>query len=265
MIHILTLPDGVNIFYFGNLNTNIEYINKLSFCQPDIDHKNYKVINVSNSISEDHRVANIVVNNKDLATREIKYFPEYQSPFNLERITIYLGPSGFTLKKNHLTSQVIDMWVNRNPKQLRLFPLSVIIWPPAFHLSSQILNDLNKHYIVVQDKPFKLPNNMVSNFVYDAYRDDVRCDKSKLKYKLINFKKHTMRFRYLKILVKKPVLNKDNISETSIAIKKNIRSKYKKYVKDYIYDVILHVADNKKHTKSMNDMTQKYLKKLYLT
>lgn len=265
MIHILTMPDGGNIFYFGNLNSNVEYIDKISFSQPEIKHKNQKVIYVSNSISNNHRVANVIVNDKDLATREIQYFPEYQPPFNLSLIKIYFNPNGFTLKKISSTNLIIDLWVYRNPNQLRLFPLSVIIWPPAFHLSNEIINDLNKHYIVVQNKEFQLPDNLVTNYVYDAYRDDVRCDKSKLRYKLINFKKHPNRFRYLKILVKKPNLNKENISETSIAIKKNIRSKYKSYIKDYIYDVILHVADNKKHTKSMNDITQKYLKKIYLT
>ena len=178
-------------------------------------------------------------------------------------LNIKIQENGFTLDNNNYNnSRHISIWVFKTPDQIKLYPLSVIIWPPAYHISKFIVEDLKKHYIIIKDISLNMSYNNVGKYVYGAYRDDLRCDKSNLKYKIHNFNKHPLRFRYLKILVKKPLLNRENISQTSILIKKNIRNKYKKYITNYIYDVILHVSDNQKHTKSMFELTTKFLKNI---
>ena len=52
-------------------------------------------------------------------------------------------------------------------------------------------------------------------------------------------------------------LNNDHISKVSLNIKNTIRNKIKKTIPNYIYDVIIHLSDNKKHSNSMNSVCKK--------
>ena len=62
---------------------------------------------------------------------------------------------------------------------------------------------------------------------------------------------YPLRFRYLKILVENPQLNKKQISHTSIEIKEVIRGLFKRFVKNYVHDIVCHISDNAKHSRSM--------------
>ena len=255
MIHYLTLRDNSSILYFGN-NLDIKYKKKKSFYSPNnFKHSKIKSIYLSNSISNRDDISNIIVEDSELANHKLVYFENYQPPFNLIKINLNLA--NYQKKSSEITA-----WVFKNPNKLRLYPLSIIIWPPAWNLSRNIVEDISKRYRVVKDISFQLESKNIPKFIYEAYQDDVRCDKSKLGTKIRNITKYPGYFRYLKILVENPKINSQHVSETSIYIKKNIRGKYRKLIKDYHYDIIIHVSDNQKHTKSMYLVTQKYLKKI---
>ena len=193
----------------------------------------------------------------------LNVFKDRILPYNLKRMAIIVSSDKLLFKesKNKLDNEIISFWVFKNKEKLKLYPLSVIIWPPAYKFSDEIIDYFDKKHTVVKDTHIKINKpSLVNKFVYEMYQDDTRCDKSKLKNKINSFRYYDGNFRYLKLLVEYPQTGKGGISKTSINIKKIIRERYRNMINKYVYDNIIHISDNQKHSKSMENYIKAYKK-----
>ena len=119
---------------------------------------------------------------------------------------------------------------------------TLILWNPVFHLKDKIISEIQN---VVNVNEIIINKNKLSDFVFDIYKLDTRCTHHvvlppKIK-KLKNYNDHHLLVRFE---IKNPTFDKNNICREAVNLKETIRKKYKSSVKDYIRDIIIHVADN---------------------
>ena len=118
-------------------------------------------------------------------------------------------------------------------------------------IESVVVRLLDKYYRIVSDYKFTLKKNDILRFVMQVYRDDRRCDKTQLPNKCRHMIHYPMNLRFVKILVESPRVDNNKVSKTSVQIKEVIRGLYKRYVKNYVHDIVCHISDNSSHSRSM--------------
>ena len=170
---------------------------------------------------------------------------------NLIKISISITNNKTIIKRGSINNSLLSFWVFKDYKYPLLYPISIIIWPPAYKFKNKIVSILNNKYTINESYDVIIPKSYLNRFVYNLYIDDVRCDKSKLGNKINFFKSFPNKCYFIKLLVKDLKLNNNNISKISLYIKNTIRTLFKKKIDGYIYDVIIHISDNKKHAKSI--------------
>ena len=127
---------------------------------------------------------------------------------------------------------------------------SGFLWSPIENNWENIVNELNMNYNLIKYSIFNFNNyDIFQKIILDIYKiDDIELEKVK-NVKLENMKKHSYKFIYFELNLKDPhyrIKEKTGniISTTVEKIKFHIRNKYKDSVKNYIYDIIIHLADN---------------------
>ena len=256
-----------HFLYFGQ--NNPENTISFSFFTPiqpkDKLNKKLSKLYLINTINDNKDIANLAIEKKDVLDtdtilNEILVFKEFVSPLNLIEISVISSQNGLLFKRGNIKDKYISFWAYEDPLHTHLYPLSFVVWPPAVHMADSIKSSLSEKYIIVKDKEIQLKHpNQISKLVYKLYEDDKRCNKNKLIHKIKAFESYPLNFRYIKLLVKNPLLNDQNVSKVSIRIKNKIRNKFRSKIKHYFNDIILHSSDNQKHSRSMYNYLKAYL------
>ena len=173
--------------------------------------------------------------------------------FNTYQLSIKKSDNnvGLNIKWGSQSDEVLNFWIFKNPKNLRLYPLAAIIWPPAQRYADDISKVLGNHYQITHINDLFIPKQRLSSFVKNIYKEDLRCDKSQLPWKCRNMYPYTPNIRYIRFLVGNADLNTMKISKTAIKIKELIRKAYRDKIPNYVHDIIFHISDNASHARSM--------------
>ena len=195
--------------------------------------------NILNNISLIDEISSIDKSNIiNIYTNNIKYL-------ELTKFTIS-NINGLTKIYQNSNKDGFIFWAKKLPN---IYPLYMVLWPTMIPFFKDIIKELDKFYYIEYYNFKKIKN--INKLVYNLYNGDIKCDKSKLIYKINRFKKYPNIYGFIKFYVRNPFFNSLKISKTAIKIKKNIRNKYNKKIKDYFYDIIVHISDNGKHGKNM--------------
>ena len=146
------------------------------------------------------------------------------------------------------------------------YNFSGFIWSPAKKFTNEILEHINKKFPVLHYYIYDFKNKEdFSKSILDIYKtDDI--DPNKVKnVKIKNMINHSFSYTYFKFYIEKPNFRKkkatgNDLSKVVEAIKKEIRGKYKSKIKNYIYDIIIHISDNFEQTKDIDIIMKKYEK-----
>lgn len=197
------------------------------------------------------------INNNRFIVNTFWVYSKKILPFNLTHLSIGSNKNKFLSinRDKNSNNERFSFYMFEDIHNLKLYPLTIVIWPCALHISNKIKLDLSQHFHIISDKYLKVDN--YKKLVYNLYEGDLKCDKSKLVHKIKRFNQYDKKIRSFNILIKNPYLDNKNISNTSIDLKRRIRSKYKKYIDNYFYDIIIHTSDNQDHASSMNNILNK--------
>ena len=140
------------------------------------------------------------------------------------------------------------------------------IWSPAKKFTNDILEHINKKLPVLHYYTYNFINqNDFEKSILDIYTTDDIDPKKVKNIKIKNMINHSFSYTYFKFYIKIPNFRKkqatgNNISRVVEDIKKEIRSKYKSKIKNYIHDIIIHISDNFEQTKAIIEIMKKYNK-----
>ena len=252
------------LFYFGNKN---HPDTKFVFYTPKISNSNTKSLYFINTQESKKLYANLVEEkhnllDHDFISNQLSVYPKYKYPLHLIKISITYQNDKLKIIKGNHPEKVMDFWAFQDPQITHLYPLTLVVWPPGFHIYKKIENDIRQqHRIWISKTHLLYPSNTLSKLVYKLYEDDRRCNKKNLIYKIKAFQKYPLHFRFINILVKDPKLNAQGISRTIIGLKNKIRRRYKHLIPDYFYDIMIHSSDNAKHSKNIMKIANKGLDK----
>jgi hypothetical protein len=139
------------------------------------------------------------------------------------------------------------------------------IWSPIFDHYYNILEEINRDYNVKQFYIYDFNNNpdIYEKAILKIYTtDDIDPDKVK-NVKLKYMEPYNNKFIYFLFDVNNPTYRTKKKYCTKICIdventKKNVRNNYKKYVKNYIHDIIIHTSDNPQQAKDIAKIMKSY-------
>lgn len=163
----------------------------------------------------------------------------------------------FYLRKIPLRDQAglhTDIWGFVDPKRPRLYKLSAIIWAPAFSIAPAIWSYLNENWpdIRIENKQMlKVPFSDLMDFIFKVYRGDRRCDKSQLPGKRQLMLGRGNKLWFFDIYVPRARIGSNQISKTAIFLKDRIRKQFRRYIPNYVHDIMIHISDNSSHSKAM--------------
>jgi hypothetical protein len=181
--------------------------------------------------------------------------PKFISPYNLYPFQIHHSHTGISIVKLDPTDYHLEgddiFWAWIQPTNIKLYPLGAIIWSPAQHVVSGIVEILSENYRIVKNTKFKVPNNTLVKFVKKVYLDDRRCDRSQLSGKCRHMYHYAPRYQFVKFLVPHAKLDSNRVSQTSVDLKYRIRKQFKRFIPNYVHDIIIHISDNAVHTRNM--------------
>lgn len=142
-----------------------------------------------------------------------------------------------------------------------------IIWGPAFEYYTKILEDiksLEPTLEIFEEQVMKFENEYeYRSFLNGIYHiDDIEKWKIDKKFHYTKTKLNIciFKFRLLHPDYRKKLKTGKPISKKIELIKKEIRNKYKDKIKNYFYDIILHISDNEEQSHYMNELSEKDLK-----
>ena len=146
------------------------------------------------------------------------------------------------------------------------YNFSGFIWSPAKNYTDEILEHIHKTFPILHYYTYDFKNKEdFESSVLDIYTTDV-IDPNKVKnVKIKNMLNHSFSYTYFKFYIANPNFKKkqatgNNLSRTVKAIKSGIRAKYNSKIKNYVYDVCIHISDNFKQTKDIDIIMKKYEK-----
>lgn len=146
------------------------------------------------------------------------------------------------------TEEEIDLIINTSLRLSNRFNslFSCVIWSPAVKFADAIIHDLGYYGSVENIKKYNYKRDEYENIVRAVYDiDDI--EKWKIEKKLEHMKGGELvaidvRFEEPSFRIKSATSKP--ISQRVERVKKVIRGKYQKYIEDYYFDIILHIADN---------------------
>ncbi|MFI3331555.1 MAG: hypothetical protein R3Y38_07090 [Rikenellaceae bacterium] len=180
------------------------------------------------------------------------YFKDYVIPARVYRSRPKkLDYSIKWFKVNGFTPEEIKILEDKNKEisEKVQVPFVCTLWSPAQEYFEQITQNLSAWGEVVGVKDFELDKSSYEKLVKGIYAvDDIAS--WKINYKLEKMKtssSYKIRAVNLKLSASDFRLKKLNLSTLSVEcedIKSVIRTSYKKNIKDYFHDIIIHIGDN---------------------
>ena len=137
-------------------------------------------------------------------------------------------------------------------------PFSCVIWSPAADMADRIVKDLEFFGKVSDVKRYTYQPGEYQNVVRAIYAiDDI--EKWKIEKKLSYMKSYSPELVSVNLTLEDPayrVKAATNLPLSTVGerIKRCIRAKYKTEVKDYFFDIILHIGDNMYQSEYMRDV-----------
>tara|TARA_Y100000389_G_scaffold202449_1_gene247766 strand:+ start:857 stop:1807 length:951 start_codon:yes stop_codon:yes gene_type:complete len=127
---------------------------------------------------------------------------------------------------------------------------TLILWNPTLFQVDNILRDIPN---IIEKKTIIIEKEKLYETIFDIYKLDKRCSHNiVLPPKIEMLKKYETTHMIIKFNINNPTYNK-NICNEAVRLKEIIRNKYKCNVKNYIKDIIIHVADNFEQSKYIWD------------
>lgn len=141
-----------------------------------------------------------------------------------------------------------------------------LLWPPAIKYSEGILSRIKKEHVVVASDMYSfVSKESFKKFVVGIYKPDrTPMRRVMAKFKVMNKYEYVVMAIYIGVDNPKIIPHtKSRLRGTFYCrdmkvLKKAIRNKFKKKIKGYTHDVIIHISDNEEH----NRRTKKLLNKL---
>ncbi len=182
-------------------------------------------------------------------------FPNATENYDTHCLSISKHPSniGLSIRWGKITGATLQFWIFKEPKYIKLYPLSAIVWPPAQRYADDITNIINRNYKLVKQYDVTVAKPKFLSFVRKIYKGDRRCDKSQLPRKCRHMNSYPLKMRYLKFLVEDADLDYMRVSQTAVKIKDIIRSNFKRKIPNYVHDICFHISDNASHSRSMDN------------
>ena len=153
------------------------------------------------------------------------------------------------LKSKMFVLQINDLVYNSNEitmqeKVNEYFTL--ILWNPTLFQAKKILEYIPN---IIEKKEIVVPKESLHNYIFDIYKLDTRCSHNiVLPPKIQKLKEYDDKHLVVKFKIDKPQYT-NNICNQAVQLKEMIRRKYKSYIKNYIKDIMIHVADNFEQSK----------------
>ena len=162
--------------------------------------------------------------------------------------------------ENGFTTEEIRWIVETGAELLRRVqvPFSCVIWAPAADLADRILEDLSFFGTVTSVKRYDYAPGEYQSIVRAVYSiDDI--EKWKIEKKLSYMKNYKPSLVAVDLTIPDPAYRIKAatglpLSTVGERIKRAIRSKYKKEIKEYFFDIILHIGDNMYQSEYMRDV-----------
>ena len=118
---------------------------------------------------------------------------------------------------------------------------TLILWNPTLFQSEKILQDIPN---IIEKKEILVPKEFLHDYIFDIYKLDTRCSHNiVLPPKIQKLKEYNDNHLIVKFKIDSPQYT-NNICNQAVQLKEMIRKKYKSNIKNYIKDIMIHVADN---------------------
>lgn len=123
---------------------------------------------------------------------------------------------------------------------------TLILWNPTLFQSEKILEDIPN---IIEKKEIVVPKEILHDYIFDIYKLDTRCSHNiVLPPKIKKLKEYNDNHLIVKFKIDNPQYT-NNICNQAVNLKEIIRNKYKSNIKNYIKDIIIHIADNFEESK----------------
>ena len=193
------------------------------------------------------------------------YFGAKMVPLKLNRYKFNTDYSLNWFKKNDFSNEEISLIENKKNEIFYKNGIyfQIILWPPMQEYFDEIEEDIKRKYKVLNSYEIDFKNSdTFKNFVFSVYESD-DIEAWKIEKKLEGFNNYSSIVKVIEIEIVNPrfrrkSLNNHDISQEVEAIKKEYRSKYSKKIKNYFYDIIMHIGDNYHHTREIAKAIRKF-------
>ncbi len=143
------------------------------------------------------------------------------------------------------------------------YKIIFIIWPPAYYLSNKITDDISKKYQIKNTYDCKIKKSEFEFFLSEVYNIDNKNYKKKVYLKYERLIENNCLIKVLEVNFKIPnievqdILNNKRCIDAHI-IKNYVRAKYKKYIDNYIFDIIIHSTETQKQSLRLKQLINKF-------
>ena len=123
---------------------------------------------------------------------------------------------------------------------------TLILWNPTLFQSEKMIEDIPN---IIEKKEIVVPKEFLHDYIFDIYKIDTRCSHNiVLPHKIKKLKEYNDNHLIVKFKIDNPQYT-NNICNQAVKLKEMIRNKYKSNIKNYIKDIMIHVADNFEQSK----------------
>ena len=162
--------------------------------------------------------------------------------------------------ENGFTAEQIDLLLNTGKTLLHsiIKPFSCVIWSPAVPYMKDIMKDLSVYGTITEVRRYRYKKEEYKNIVRAIYAvDDI--ENWKIEKKLDYMAEYEPELVAADLLIQSPIFRIKKktglpLSVLGERIKKTIRGKYKNFLSDYFFDIILHIGDNIYQSEYMRDV-----------
>jgi hypothetical protein len=141
------------------------------------------------------------------------------------------------------------------------------LWSPSLIYWDKIIHDLHALSPIISYKiyDFKDEYEIFKHAINDIYKiDDIDIKKIE-NIKIKSMKPYLNKFICFQFYITDPNFRKKSqtgcqLSTVVESIKKTLRTKYKPKIKNYVHDIIIHIADNLEQTIEINKLMESYAK-----
>jgi len=144
----------------------------------------------------------------------------------------------------------------------RRIEILIILWPPVQDLFDEITTYISERVKLKSLNTMEMKHDVFDKFIEDLYAIDF-ADPKKIALKLDRLMEDKSLIRVLKVEIKKPkIIVQDSLNrvrcESIGDLKDNVRRKFRKQVKNYTYDIVIHSTEVDYQNKLVESLLEKY-------